>query len=209
MAERPVFSICDSKVVSKMYSFEWFPGFAVSQKQKSIDSLHKAVKEADAQANPLEISSKSANPLGVKLSAFNLCLNNHTLENIFQSAKLFENGGPYLDLLEVPPREAKRDERLHKSGQLKAFCYQGAVFPLTPQTVFYDYIYIQAVKQSLAEQEVRALAYFTHFTDIEFNPKKSINTQARSVALIRQLLADYGELPDLSKNEFIRYHEAH
>ncbi len=31
MAERPVFSICDSKVVSKMYSFEWFPGFAVSQ----------------------------------------------------------------------------------------------------------------------------------------------------------------------------------
>ncbi len=56
---------------------------------------------------------------------------------------------------------------------------------------------------------MRALAYFTHFTDIEFNPKKSINTQARSVALIRQLLADYGELPDLSKNEFIRYHEAH
>ena len=95
MAERPVFSICDSKVVSKMYSFEWQL------------NLHKAVKEADAQANPLEISSKSANPLGVKLSAFNLCLNNHTLENIFQSAKLFENGGPYLDLLEVPPREAK------------------------------------------------------------------------------------------------------
>ena len=120
MAERPVFSICDSKVVSKMYSFEWFPGFAVSQKQKSIDSLHKAVKEADAQANPLEISSKSANPLGVKLSAFNLCLNNHTLENIFQSAKLFENGGPYRDLLEVPPREAKRVERMHNSGQLKS-----------------------------------------------------------------------------------------
>ena len=44
---------------------------------------------------------------------------------------------------------------------------------------------------------MRALAYFTHFTDIEFNPKKSINTQARSVALIRQLLADYGELRNL------------
>ena len=139
MAERPAFFIRQGSVVTGSYTFEWFPGFAASQKQKSIDSLHKAVKEADAQANPLEISSKSANPLGVKLSAFNLCLNNHTLENIFQSAKLFENGGPYLDLLEVPPREAKRDERLHNSGQLKAFCYQGAVFPLTPQTVFYDY----------------------------------------------------------------------
>ncbi len=96
MAERPVFSICDSKVVSKMYSFEWFPGFAVSQKQKSIDSLHKAVKEADAQANPLEISSKSANPLGVKLSAFNLCLNNHTLENIFQAPSCLKMAGHIL-----------------------------------------------------------------------------------------------------------------
>ena len=59
MAERPVFSICDSKVVSKMYSFEWFPGFAVSQKQKSIDSLLPSAYNRDKLSNAL----KSALPL--------------------------------------------------------------------------------------------------------------------------------------------------
>ena len=50
--------------------------------------------------------------LGVKLSAFNLKLNGYTLENIFQSSKVFSNGGPYRDLMNVAPKEAKRDGRL-------------------------------------------------------------------------------------------------
>lgn len=86
MAERPVFYMQQKKVVSKMYSFEWFPGFAVSQKQKSIESLHSAVLKVDPDARPLEISTKSREDLGVKLSAFSLTLNQHTLENIFQSS---------------------------------------------------------------------------------------------------------------------------
>ena len=72
----------------------------------------------------MEISTKSMEAIGIKLSAFNLKINSYTLENIFQSAKVFEDGGPYLDLLDVSPKEAKRDERLHKSGSLKAFRYQ-------------------------------------------------------------------------------------
>ena len=151
MAERPVFYMQQKKVVSKMYSFEWFPGFAVSQKQKSIESLHSAVLKVDPDARPLEISTKSREDLGVKLSAFSLTLNPHTLE----SAKVFANGGPYLDLLQVPPREAKRDKRLQDSGHLKAFCYQGEEFPLEPRTVFYDYIYIAAVKESLTADEIK------------------------------------------------------
>lgn len=66
----------------------------------------------DVTAKPLEISTKSEEPLGRKLSAFHLTLNHYALENVFQSAKVFENGGPYLDLLNVAPREAKHDERL-------------------------------------------------------------------------------------------------
>lgn len=141
MAERPAFFVHREKVIGKVYSFEWFPGFAVSQKQKSIESLHNAILKSDADAKPLEISTKGKEEIGRKLSAFNLRLNNYTLENIFQSAKVFENGGPYLDLLEMPPKEAKRDKRLRDSGRLKAFCYQGEDFPLIPKTLFYDYIY--------------------------------------------------------------------
>ena len=192
-----------------MYSFEWFPGFAVSQKQKSIESLHAAIRKTDADARPLEVSTKSKLPIGGKLSAFHLKLHQNTLENIFQSAKVFEKGGPYPDLLQVSPKEAKRDKRLRDSGPLKAFQYQGEEFPLFPRTVFYDYIYIAAVKESLTPAEISEISNFDYFTDIEFNPAKSLNTQARAVSIIRLLLDEYGRLPDFSKDAFIQYHKEH
>jgi len=209
VAQRPAFFIRDGKVRSKLYTFEWFPGFSLSQKRKSIDSLHRAIQQAEPDAKPLEISTKGREAAGVKLSAFNLMLNHHTLENIFQSAKVFEGGGPYPDLLDVPPKEAKRDKRLKTSGPLKAFRYQNEDFPLIPQSVFYDYIYLAAVKESLTAQEIHAAAGYTYFTDIEFNPEKSINTQARTVPMIKLLLEEYGYLPDFSKDSFIQYHKTH
>lgn len=209
MAERPAFFIHQGKVVSEMYSFDWFPGFAVSQKQKSIESLHNAILKTDVDGKPLEISTKGKEAIGIKLSAFNLRLNNHALENIFQSAKVFENGGPYLDLLDVLPKEAKHDKRLHNSGNLRAFQYQNENFPLLPKTVFYDFIYIAAVKQSLETDEINAISSYNYFTDIEFNPAKSINTQARAAAMIKLILDEYGRLPDFSKEEFIQYHKEH
>ena len=209
MAKRPAFFIRQEKVVQDIFSFEWFPGFAISQKQKSVESLHHAIQKADADARPLEISTKSKETVGINLSAFNLRLNNYTLENVFQSSKVFANGGPYPDLLDVPPKAAKRDERLHNSGNLKAFRYQNEDFPLIPKTVFYDFIYIAAVKNSFAADEIKEISSYNYFTDIEFNPEKSINTQARSAAIIRLLLEEYGELPDFSKEDFIQYHEEH
>ena len=209
MAKRPAFFVNQGKVISEMYSFEWYSGFAVSQKQKSVKSLHNAIIKADSNAKPLEISTKSTESIGIKLSAFNLKINNYTLENIFQSAKVFENGGPYLDLLDVSPKEAKRDERLHKSGSLKAFRYQNEDFPLIPQTVFYDFIYITAIKQSFTIDEVDAILSYNYFTDIEFNPTKSINTQARAVAMLKLIVDEYGYLPSFNKEDFIQYHTEH
>lgn len=157
----------------------------------------------------MEISTKSKENIGMKLSAFNLKLNSYTLENIFQSAKVFENGGPYLDLLDVLPKEAKNDKRLHNSGNLRAFRYQNEDFPLIPRTVFYDFIYIVAVKKSLEMDEINAISNYNYFTDIEFNPTKSINTQARAVAMIKLILDEYGYLPDFKKKDFIQYHKEH
>ena len=209
MAERPAFYTQNGTVASRRYTFEWFPGFAASQKRKSIESLHRAIQNADADARPLEISTKSSEPLGQKPSAFNLKLRQVPLENIFQSAKVFENGGPYLDLLNVSPKDAKRDERLKKSGRLTAFRYQGEDFPLIPQTAFYDFIYLTAVKESLAADEIQAITDYQYFTDIEFNPAKSLNTQARTAALLKLLVEQYGRLPDFSKEDFLRYHKEH
>ena len=209
MAERPGFFFRQGKVVSEVYSFEWFSGFAVSQKQKSIASLHNAIIKADKSAKPLEISTKSKETIGIKLSAFNPKLTNYTLENVFQSAKVFERGGPYLDLLDVLPKEAKRDERLRNSGSLRAFRYQNEDFPLIPKTVFYDFIYITAIKKSFLTDEINAISNYNYFTDIEFNPAKSLNTQARTVAMIKLILGEYGYLPDFDKKDFIQYHKEH
>lgn len=147
--------------------------------------------------------------IGTKLSAFNLKINNYALENIFQSSKVFEKGGPYLDLLDRLPKEAKRDERLRNSGILKAFRYQNEEFPLIPQTVFYDFIYITAIKESFTIDEINEILNYNYFTDIEFNPAKSINTQARAAALLRLIVEEYGCLPDFNKKDFILYHKEH
>lgn len=108
MAIRPAYYIKNGQIIKSDYEFQWFSGFSLAQKQRSIAALHNAIISANQEANPLEISTKGTIDLGRKLSAFNLKLNGYTLENIFQSSKVFSNGGPYHDLLNVSPKDAKK-----------------------------------------------------------------------------------------------------
>jgi hypothetical protein len=84
-------------------------------------------------------------------------------------------------------REAKKDERIRESGRLTGFQFFGQHWGLEPQTAFYDWLYINALKkkEGVADQ----LARYSAFTDIEFNPERSINCQAYSVALFMSLHA--------------------
>jgi hypothetical protein len=193
MAVRPIFIPKEKSVgvFEKPIDFKWHAGMAASQKKKSIFELHEQAKKSGANS-VLEISSKSEVELGIQLSAFNLVITTRkhgkklTVETAFQGSKVFERGGPYSDLYGLDSRAAKKDIRLKESGNLINFCFFGVDFPLVPRTYFYDWIYINALVQneSLAE-EVKG---FDAFSDIEFNPKKSINCQAHSVALYRSLV---------------------
>ncbi len=194
MTERPVFSPSDSDetlVRTLSFCFQWSAGFAPSQKKKNVRALHIAA--AAAGISPLlEISTKSDEKLGRHLSAFHLHVKRTAgadvmLECAFQGSKMFERGGPFTDLYEVTePREAKRDERLKTAGKLIGFRFDGLAFPLQPETVFYDWLYIQAIYPHREWLRSR-LAKFAGFTDIEFNPTRSINCQARSCALFVSL----------------------
>ena len=62
--------------VQKNVQFEFFSGFSETQKQKSILSLHNSFLSKHGNMKILEISSKSQNPLGISLSAFNLMIEN-------------------------------------------------------------------------------------------------------------------------------------
>lgn len=192
MAKRPAFLISEDKPYFQEINmqFAYFNGFAVQQKQKSIESLHDAIKALHPEIKVLEISRYSITGLGTKLSAFNLAVSINgkktTVESAFQSSKVFEKGGPYTDLFDSPSIISKKDSRLSSSGHLRKFDLLGNEFPTNPKTFFYDWLYINAVSQN--KKLLSKLSEYSAFTDIAFNPEKSINCQARSAAICVSLL---------------------
>jgi len=200
MAQRPIFiPYSDGCRFVKEVSveFDWSPGFAPVQKKKNIESLHHAAK-LQGFSKLLEVSTKSDKKLGIRLSAFNLpvILDNGTkipLECAFQGSKVFEKGGPFKDIYLKSSFEAKRDERVRSSGNIIGFEFERFSFPAEPKTAFYDWLYTYALADH--REFLKCFELYDGFTDIEFNPLKSINCQARScamfVSLMRKNCLDY------------------
>ncbi len=195
MAERPIFTPSlegPSLVLTHSIKFDWFPGMAVSQSQKSIASLHEAFSKQTNIPQVLEISTKSKLPVGVKLSAFNLMIKTiryeqeFSVECAYQASKVFDRGGPFVDLLKRKSIDAKRDPRLNQSGRLTKYRFFGADWKLEPRTAFYDWLYINALHKhhTLAQAVLQYMA----FSDIAFNPERSINCQAYAAALYVSLV---------------------
>jgi len=192
VAERPIFvpmPTGDALVGEISFQIKWSPGFAAVQKAKNIKALHQAAAE-DGYLPLLEVSTKSEEEFGRQLSAFNLKVatagsGEIPLECAFQGSKVFDRGGPLTDLYDVDPRAAKRDARLQQLGPLRGFRFEGFSFPLEPKTVFYDWLYISSVYPR--REWLPSLERYAGFTDIEFNPGRSINCQARSCAVLVSL----------------------
>lgn len=200
MAKRPIF-IPTSPDSSELFTeeivdFQWVPGLALSQGQKSAMNLHNAAKDALGINKILEISTRSNVTLGLQLSAFNLEKsvgnNKFSVETIYQSTKVFENGGPFTDLLTGKSIDAKTDLRLKNSGKLLHHEYQGEIWPLTSSPNIYDVIYISALLEFNRRKEILE---FQAFSDIAYNQnslkhksRKSFNCQARSVAIYFSLV---------------------
>lgn len=193
MAVRPVFLVNE---ISPFYSvwnceFTYNSGFSAVQKQKNIAAIHKSFDNKFPQKRILEISSKSMQACGVKLSAFNLTKyvpelgKSVPVECVYQAGKVFGGNVQYKELLESTPKEAKRDERLSSSGRIVSFSFDGREYPTEPKNAFYDLLYISALLEH--EELLDTLLEYDAFTDIEFNPQKSINCQARAAAVLVSL----------------------
>jgi len=195
MAKRPIFISSDINrdhqfFNSKMVEFNWHPGFAVSQKRKSIDSLHKNFISEFPEKNVLEISTKSENPLGVSLSAFNLKINHSKygmmpIECAYQGGKIFERSGQFINMYSMNPYKIKKDIRLKESGRIIGFEFDSQEFDINPTGLFYNWIYIKALNENKLLRE--ELLKFSAFSDIEYNPTKSVNCQAKACALFVSL----------------------
>jgi hypothetical protein len=193
MAERPIFVAKPEsrELVEEIFlHFIWHSGFAAVEKKKNIKTLHQ-VAETAGYRSVLEVSTKSDNKRGRHLSAFHLRVQTKhkglvPLECAFQSSKVFEFGGPFTDMLSAKPTDAKRDRRLRESGQLIGFQFEGVEWPLEPKTAFYDWLYLTSIYPY--REWATKLYVYAGFSDIEFDPTRSINCQARSVALFLSLM---------------------
>tara|TARA_R110002012_G_scaffold316390_1_gene531286 strand:+ start:1042 stop:1731 length:690 start_codon:yes stop_codon:yes gene_type:complete len=209
MANRPVFLTCpDYGLVKEVaIEFSWNPGFSAIQKKRNVAALHVEA-EKKGLFPLLEISSKSEKEVGKRLSAFSLKVETDigciSVESAFQGSKVFKNGGPYHDIYKMDSRSAKTDQRLKESGELICFDFFGDKWSLEPKTAFYDWLYMKALEPH--EEFLKKLEKYKGFTDIEFNPNKSINCQARSFALLMSLIKR-GELKETMRNKssFVEY----
>ena len=196
MAERPVYIPAPESprlVEERFFTIRWHPGFALSQKEKNIEELHRVAAE-NGLTPLLEISSKSQLKTGRHMSAFHMTADTKELgaiklELAFQGSKVFERGGPFTDLYRKGDQEigeAKRDPRLKESGRVIGFRFQGIDFPNEPKTAFYDYLYCSFLIKH--KDWAVSLYKYAAFTDVEFNPSRSINCQARAAALFLSLM---------------------
>lgn len=201
MAKRCFFRIAESNddysFLEQVVEFKFHNGFSSEQKKRSIESMHSAIQENSPLSKILEVSSKSDSLLGVSLSAFNLQLNygsiKTSVEAAFQGSKVFENAGPFRDLLRMPPWQAKGDPRLKSQGLATGYLDPFDVFhPLGLNSSFYDMLYLSALSEN--PELLMQMSEFDTFTDIEFNktkiglqPGKSFNTQARACAIAATL----------------------
>lgn len=204
-------------------AFDWHSGMSWQVRQRSSDSLANAILARYAasglgEEDILEVSTASkSHDIGKALSAINLTYideisgKSYSVENRFQSAKVFErNGvslGPYPGLLEIKSpmrylnsslsaniaKQYESDELFNsiqeeiRGSSLSRFEMSDKVFPLVPRSCFYDYLYVSALRQEQNRHLTESIMRYRVFTDIMFNPgsgrNKKYNTQARSCAI--------------------------
>jgi len=208
-----VFIVENGRIYEQELRVDYHGGFSLVQKHKMIDSLHRRILETK-NYRILEVSRRSKDSLGGELSAFHLSVKmdgqSYFVECIYQASKVFHENVQYIECLSLSPLEAKRliqskveTEKL----SLTHFNLLGTDFPLHPETIFYDYLYIVALSQnpSLGNR----VTDFDCFTDIEYNHKRQFASQARSCAIYKYLVEN-GLVEDAVKdyrNLLPIYHE--
>ena len=209
MAKRPVYVADDNSYIKEFsIMFTWYNGFARIQKQRSIESLHHEFSVHNQNAKILEVSSFSDNELGRSLSAFRLMITMKDgtkvpVECAYQAGKVFENSGPYTDLLSKSPSRAKSDIRMKRSGFIREFRFDGQSFSAKPKSLFYSWLYLHALHE--AENLEEQLMEYNSFTDIVYNPQNSLCSQAAICALYVSLKKKNELEKVLSDRNFLSY----
>lgn len=193
-------------------AFQWVPGLAKTQQAKCLSSLQAAIRQSGAAKNPLEVSTRSNDPIGQALSAYRLELPDRaTVELHYQAAKIYPYEGPHPEWFKLSP-EALRSEVKAFKARIQKTPLQGfqdgineSPWQLTPPHAFYDWLYLSALRHNPAY--AKHLLRHDGFTDLAFNPTRSFNSQAYAAALYASFHA-FGCLEEAlaSRENFLKLH---
>ena len=112
--------------------------------------------------------------------------NKYSVESLFQSSKVFKNYGRVNQDLDLDAKAVKRQVRsIEVNDKLIEFDFLGVKFPLLPRTYFYNWLYVNALFQNTELSNF--ILQYDAFTDINFNPNKSINCQAEACSIFLYL----------------------
>ena len=163
-------------------------------------------------ARVLEISTRSSEGLGRRLSAMNLqaASGRGTVEAIYQGSKDFGDG-PNPEIAAAPNGfAAKALARARASGKrLIGFRLAGRDWPASTGTAAYDWLWCSAALAELGGDALADLGRWDGFTDMFWRSGGVTACQARSAAILVSLLRRGGDgmPPELdSEEEWIRCH---
>ena len=116
----------------------------------------------------------------------------------------------YQEIFNMSSREAKKFFKDKDLGELLYFQFGRERWELTPTTMFYDWLYLTTLHEK--KDMIQELLGYDIFTDIEFNPKKSYNNQARAVAMYvslykKNMLNILKSVEEYKKNILLLYGE--
>ena len=201
MATRPVF-IPDidpdnpQLVHEHEVDFHWLSGPSPEQAKVNIARLHAAAKRRNL-APLLEISPESNDPLGAKICASNMAVEDGRsylvpLIAVYHGSMVFTGGGPFTDLYGKGENEITGDERLAGSGNHIGFRFMDLEWGTKSGTMFYDWLAIHAIHRY---REMRMeIQRFLGFTAVDCRPREITVCHARScalyVALVKKKLLD-------------------
>lgn len=181
-------------IEERTYNFEWFMGCSIAQLRRSIRSLHSEIRKSGYD-KVIEVSTKSEDEIGRKLSPFNLMvsINGERLpvESYYHGSKVFDDSGVNVRLTEcehMKPCKTKqfvRETVKERNLKLVGFETNDKKFELSSKGMCFDYLYILGLTQN--EDLADYIMKKDVFTDLMFKREKGIGCQARSCALYKYL----------------------
>ena len=168
--------------------------------------FHALVKGPAPEGRILEISTRSADADGRRMSAMNLRVAGEAggevaLESAYQAAKDF-GAGPdtrieTLDGFEAKRRSKERAARMAAAGcELAGFTRGGVHWPAASGTAFYDRLWLEGALNAYGDRLGAVLRPCLGFSDCFFRPGPAHACQAAAAATAAVLLEKLGRRPD-------------